>query len=45
MEEVQTSYVLWFESEMLPTGSGVWTLGLRLVVLFWKVLEPLGGGA
>lgn len=45
MEEVQTSHVPWFESEMLPTGSGVWMLGLQLEVLFWKVLEPLGSRA
>lgn len=27
-----------------PTGSWVWTLGLRWWCLFWKVVEPSGGG-
>lgn len=29
---------------MSPIGSCVWTLDTRMGVLFWKVVEPLGGG-
>lgn len=31
------SFALLFESEIFPTGSGVWNLTLHLVILFWKV--------
>lgn len=45
MEEIQISHVLWFECDRWPIGSGVWIPGSQLVVLFWKVVEPVGGGA
>lgn len=35
--------VLWFQSEMLPTGSCAGTLGLQLaMVLFCEVVESFG---
>lgn len=37
--------LLGFECEMSPIGSYVWVLGLQVVVLFGKVVEPLGDGA
>lgn len=32
--------VLWFDCEVCPIGSSVWTLGLQPVRLFGKVIEP-----
>lgn len=34
--------MLWFECEMTPRGSHIWTLGPQLVVFFEKAGEPLG---
>ena len=33
--------LLWFECEMHPTGSCVWTLGSHLLVLLWEVVGTL----
>lgn len=37
--------LLQFRFEMTPIGSCVWTLGVQLVMLFWKVMELLRRGS
>lgn len=36
------SAVLWFECETLPQTFWVWTLGLRIMLLFLEAVGPLG---